>query len=251
MLAYGKGVFSSFIVNGSLVVSSVQVLLHFPLDAQVDQIGSASLHGKLCRMASSELCFARCVLADIDTDALLSASEDAVASVIDGDHVLRIFQDVTPNLASFVRTNKHAVLSSTPDAHDHDATISSVPSTMADPSNRSSTFEIIGLLAVGKKFAAEDKSRQLAFAGCWRGVRTLDTINVTPENTRQPFTTKEHDCISQRLEIRCNRSFHGLTRLSIVAGYESLRMFVSGCEILETENHLLLHCRVGVGSRCS
>lgn len=110
-------------------------------------------------MASSELRSTRCVLADIDTDALLSASEDAVASVIDGDHVFGIPQDVAPDLASFVRTNKHAVLSSTSDAHDDDATISSVPGTMADPSNRSSTFEIVGLLAVGKEFTAEDQGR--------------------------------------------------------------------------------------------
>lgn len=182
--------FSRFIVNGSFVVSSIQVLLHFPLDSQVAQIGNASLHSKLCRMAGSKLCSARCVLADIDTDALLSASEDAVASVIDSDHVLRISQNVAPDLTSFGRTNKHAVLSSTSDTHDDDATISSVPGTMTDPSNRSSTFKIVGLFAVGKKFAAEDKGRQSAFASCGRGVRALDSIDIAPENTGQTFATK-------------------------------------------------------------
>lgn len=36
LLAHGKDVFPRFIiVNGSFVVSSIQVLLHFPLDYQV------------------------------------------------------------------------------------------------------------------------------------------------------------------------------------------------------------------------
>ena len=122
-------------------------------------MGAASLHGELFRMASSELCSAWCVVADIDTDALFSASEDAIASVIDSDHVTRISQDVAPDLTSFGRTNEHAVLSSTSDAHDDDAAVGSVPSTVADPSNRGLTLEIVGLLAVGKEFAAEDKSR--------------------------------------------------------------------------------------------
>lgn len=117
------------------------------------------MHSEFFRMASSELCSARCVLADIDTDAFLRASKDAVASVIDSDHVTRISQDVVPDLTSFGRANEHAVLSRTSDAHDDDAAIDSVPGTMADPSNRSLTFEIVGLLTVGKKLAAEHKSR--------------------------------------------------------------------------------------------
>jgi len=117
-------------------------------------------------MTSSEICSAGCLLANVDTDTLVGASEDAIASVINGDCIATITKDVGPDLTSFGRANEHAVLGSTSDAHDDDAAVSSVPSTVTDPTNRSSALKIIGLLAVSKELAAEDKSGQFALAGC-------------------------------------------------------------------------------------
>lgn len=110
-------------------------------------------------MASSEICSAGCLLAYVDTDTLVGAPENAVTSVVNGHCMGRVTKDVSPDLSSFGRANEHAVLSSASDAHDDDAAVNSVPSTVTDPANRSSALEIVGLLAVGKKFAAEDKSR--------------------------------------------------------------------------------------------
>ena len=118
-------------------------------------------------MTSPEVCSAGCFLAHVDTDALVSASEDAVAFVVNGDCMARVSKDVGPGLTSFACANEHAVLSSTSDAHDDSAAVDSVPSTVTDPTNRSSTLKIVGLFAVGKEFAAEDKSGQFALAGCW------------------------------------------------------------------------------------
>jgi hypothetical protein len=122
------------------------------------RVDDPSLHGEVCRMASSEICSTRCLLAHVDTHALVAAFEDAVAFVVNGDCVARVSKDVGPGLTSIAGTNEHAVLSSTSDAHDDSAAVSSVPSTMTDPTNRSSTLKIVGLFAVSKEFAAEDKS---------------------------------------------------------------------------------------------
>jgi hypothetical protein len=120
------------------------------------QVGS-SFHGEVCRMASSEICSAGGVLAYVDTDALVGTSEDAITSVINGDCIVRVTKDIGPDLTRFGRANEHAVLSSTSDAHDDSAAISSVPGTVTNPTNRSSTLKVVGLLTVGKEFAAEDK----------------------------------------------------------------------------------------------
>lgn len=108
-------------------------------------------------MASSEICSAGGVLAYVDTDALVGTSEDAITSVINGDCLVRVTKDIGPDLTRFGRANEHAVLSSTSDAHDDSAAISSVPGTVTNPTNRSSTLKVVGLLTVGKEFAAEDK----------------------------------------------------------------------------------------------
>lgn len=114
------------------------------------RVDNPSLHGEVYRMASSETCSARCLLAHVDTDALVSTFEDAVAFVVNGNRVARVSKNVGPGLTSFARANEHAVLSSTSDAHDDNAAVSSVPSTVTDPTNRSSTLKIVGLFAVGK-----------------------------------------------------------------------------------------------------
>lgn len=59
---------------------------------------------------------------------------------------------------------------------------------------------------------------------------TLDSVEVSPEDTRQTFATQEHDCVSQKLEVRCDWSLHSLAWLGIMAGYEGLCMLVSTCE---------------------
>jgi hypothetical protein len=178
-------------------------------------------------MTSSEICSTRCALTDVDANALVSTSEDAITSVVNGDCLVRVTKDVSPNLTSFGRTNEHAVLSSTSDAHDDGAAISSVPGTVTNPTNRSSTLKVVGLFTVGKEFAAEDKSGQFTLASCGRGVRSLDSVEISPEDTRQAFATQEHHCIGQRLEVRRDWSFDSLAWLSVMAGYESLCVLVS------------------------